>query len=471
MKQFILGTDSDFVDLERRANRKCIAFRDQEMPPGSNPPRARIGFEVAPQTGEAVLLVDHGVSYNGPSRDVREWLVSGEKRFQQFGDLQRWICGELASCYASSRAANQTIGISNIATRATAQDLTDVDAVRDGIRDLDHPLFVDETLLFERLQRVVLGQNAALKSLSAMIARHCARRRPSRPAVALAVGPSGVGKTRTAEMLARLLNELDDGDAGYGFLRLDMSEYQEAHRVSQLIGAPQGYVGHGEGSQLLDSLRSNRRTIVLFDEIEKAHSSILRVLMNAMDAGRLSTAARSADGHQIDCRYAVFVFTSNLDTKDILAELDSRRAYENRSVVDDVCRRRLHAVGIAPEIIGRIGRFLVFRPLNAETRAEIVALAVAEIADEYGLDVAQVAPSAIIELMRMARTQNFGARPERHLIDEELGGVFAAAARRSPSGQVKVAGPPFECVAVDPASRRPNSETEQNNNEGDQTQE
>src|SRR5205807_2293117 len=104
--------------------------------------------------------------------------------------------------------------------------------------------------------------------------------------VVFAVGPSGVGKTRTAEAMAQVLREVDEDNEAYQFLRLDMTEYQEAHRVSQLIGAPQGYIGHGEGSQLIDALRANRRTIVLFDEIEKAHPAILRVLMNAMDAGR-----------------------------------------------------------------------------------------------------------------------------------------------------------------------------------------
>ena len=98
------------------------------------------------------------------------------------------------------------------------------------------------------------------------------------------------GKTKTVEVLAEILSELHS-DGEYQYLRLDMSEYQEAHRVSQLIGAPQGYVGHGESSQLLDALRSSSKTIVLFDEIEKAHPAILKVLMNAMDAGRLSSAS------------------------------------------------------------------------------------------------------------------------------------------------------------------------------------
>ena len=203
-------------------------------------------------------------------------------------------------------------------------------AVQEGIRDLHKPLYLDEEVLFQQLHKRILGQDDALKGLAAVMVRHLARQRPARPAVIFAVGPSGVGKTRTAEVMAQVLREFDDENNGYQFLRLDMTEYQEAHRVSQLIGAPQGYIGHGDGSQLADSLRANPRTIVLFDEIEKAHSAILRVLMNAMDAGRLSTAARSADGREIDCRHAVFMFTSNMDAKSILDELQSRSAFGNR---------------------------------------------------------------------------------------------------------------------------------------------
>jgi len=245
--------------------------------------------------------------------------------------------------------------------------------------------------------------------------------------------------------MAQVLREFDDDDNGYQFLRLDMTEYQEAHRVSQLIGAPQGYIGHGEGSQLLDALRANPRTIVLFDEIEKAHPSILRVLMNAMDAGRLSTASRSANGREVDCRQAVFMFTSNLDAKDILDELESRTAFGNRAVEDEVCRRRLHAAGVAPEIVGRIGRFLVYRILSPEIRAEIVALAISDVAEEYGLRVAYIEPTVIVELMQKARSQSFGVRPERFLIDDLLGGAFAKTAKQGASGPIVVVGPPFDC--------------------------
>ena len=115
------------------------------------------------------------------------------------------------------------------------------------------------------------------------------------------------------------------------------------------------------------------------------------------------------------------------------------------AIEDEVCRRRLHAGGIAPEIVGRIGRFLVFRPLSPETRAEIIALGIAEVGEEYGLTISYVEPSVIVDLMQKVRSSNFGVRPERFLIDDLLGGAFAKAASQDKTKPVRVVGPPYEC--------------------------
>ena len=444
MRQFLNGSDAAFRELEERANWACIRFQGQEMPPGSDPSSANIAFEVEERSGSARLLVSTGIRYSGTSQAVREWLETGAKESPSFPVLIEWMRGPLAAAFDSRSAESGESSGGGNSSRGSSE-LTDMSAVHDAIREIHRPLYLDEDRLFEQLRGLVLGQDDALKTLAAVMVRHCARPRPARPAVAFAVGPSGVGKTRTAECLALAIRELDTSDGGYQFLRLDMTEYQEAHRVSQLIGAPQGYVGHGEGSQLLDALRANPRTIVLFDEIEKAHPAILRVLMNAMDAGRLSTASRSSSGRDIDCRHSVFIFTSNLDAKEVLDELESRQAFGDRAVEDEVCRRRLHAGGVAPEIVGRIGRFLVYRSLSPETRAEIMALAVAEVAQEYGLQVAYVQPEVIVSLMEKSRSQSFGVRPERFLIDDILGGAFAKAAQEQVPNPVDVAGPPYEC--------------------------
>ena len=444
MYQFLTGSDADYLTLEKMAKGKCIRFKDQDMPPGARPPKAHVGFEINKKTQNAKLLVSRGVSYQGENSSVLAWIQQGEKTFSDFGSLKKWIKVELAGVYEVVNNSEITAEDSGLPIRQTSESLTDLSSVKARLRQSEG-VYLDEDDLLIRLKRYVIGQDNALKTLAAMIVRHLAHIRPLSPAVIFAIGPSGVGKTRTAKAAFQVLREVCDENNRYQFLRLDMSEYQESHRVSQLIGAPQGYVGHGEGSQLVNTLRANPCTIVLFDEIEKAHPSILRVLMNAMDAGRLSTASCSLTGHQVDCRYAIFMFTSNLDAKSILDELDSRNAYGNRVIEDEVCRRRLHAAGIAPEIVGRIGRFLVYQHITEDTRADILTLAISEVAGEYGLQIAHIEPDVIVELLRKVRSQNFGVRPERFLIDDLLGGAFVKAAKQGYMDSIAIDGPPFVC--------------------------
>ena len=448
MRQFINGSNSNWKQLEHQATGKCIRFRDQEMPSGSIPCQAHVGFEIDPRSQAAILYVQYGVKYPGQNRELQKWFQIGEKRFANFSNLQSWINQELGPTYNTLPASSNDFTTSNL------ENLTDLDAIHKKVQKCEKLPFLNKNDLFKGLFRRVRGQDSALRKLSSSIVRHFARLYPTRPEVLFAVGPSGVGKTRTAESLPAVLRELNTNDTGYQFLRLDMSEYQEAHRVSQLIGAPQGYVGYDDGSQLVDTLRANPRSIVLFDEIEKAHPAILRLLMNAMDAGRLSTATRSSLDRNVDCRHAVFIFTSNLDAKEILDELDSRKAFSNRAVEDDICRRRLYSTGFAPEIVGRIGRFLVFRHLSSETRAEIITLAIVEVAAEYGIEVSYVNPGIIVDLMKQIRYRNFGVRPERFLIDDFLGEAFVKAAKKEIHNPVKVVGPPYRCESCQIANGR-----------------
>jgi ATP-dependent Clp protease ATP-binding subunit ClpB len=398
-----------------------------------------VGFEIDPNTRTAILYVQYGVAYRGNNEELRSWFQTGEKRFQAFRLLKHWIRSQLVSAYSVASRSTEVKG---------PKELTDIQAVRNKFQETYRPLFLSEDKLFGELSRLVRGQSTALRVLAGQMRRHCARRKPSRPTTLFALGPTGVGKTRTDECLAKVLPRAKTEDSNYGFVRIDMAEYQESYRVSQLIGSPQGYVGYGEGSVLIDALTANPRTVVLFDEIEKAHPAILRTLMNAMDAGPLSTAARANGSRKIDCRYAIFFFTSNLEAKDIMAELEERNGFGRSEVEDEVCRRRLRASGIAPEIIGRIGRFLVFCPLPPEARAEIIALAIAEIAAEYGLKVQRIAPSVIISVLKKVRIDNFGVRPGRYFIDDLLGGIFAETSARQIQEAVEVLGPPFRCERV-----------------------
>ena len=438
MKQFLNPENPAFVELEEKARGACIRFRNLELPTGCTPRHADIGFEIDRTTGSSRLYIQRGIQYDGSIEDIRNWVLSGQIGFASFADLKRWLNNEIGRGFV----VHLPVCTDNHQCQPVSS-LTDMDAVLKSVqRQSQHALLKEDDLL-SGLSTAVKGQERPLRILASAVARHSAKKHPRRPLVLFAVGPTGVGKTKTAEVLAGLLPAGQDQELkGYQFLRLDMSEYQEAHRVSQLIGSPQGYIGHGEGSQLLDTLQTNPQTIVLFDEIEKAHPAILRLLMNAMDAGRLTSPVRTGGKYIIDCSRAIFLFTSNLGADAILEEHEDS-GIDNFQKEDSVCRKQLLKAGIAPEIIGRIARFLVYRHLSDGTRAEIMALTITEVAHEYGISIKYIEPSVLITLLERQGSDAYGARISRYLIDEELGEVFAKAIKSSVSPPVIIQGPPF----------------------------
>jgi hypothetical protein len=370
------------------------------------------------------------------------WHMLIERLLSAGGSVHRstWSAEDPVDDQDEHGAASGQIDLADGPRRV--ENLTDLAEVRRRVQDPDGDRYLDPTALYQTLSTAVRGQDEALRTLSQRATLHVARKAPRRPATVFAVGPTGVGKTKTAEELAGALSRV-----GYGYCRLDMAEYQERHRVSQLLGAPQGYLGYGDGSQLVDALLAHPRTVVLFDEIEKAHPEVLRALMNAMDAGRLSTAAPAADnGREIDCRRAIFIFTSNLDATGIQRDLETRQGFGDPLVVNEVCRSRLRAAGIAPELIGRISEFLVFRPLTVETRAEIMALVIAAVAQDYGLAVEHIEPAVIASLLGRAESGSLGVRPDEYLVDSLLGPAFAQSAAAGWQTVEVRAGPPYACL-------------------------
>lgn len=438
MRQFIDGSPASWDNLEQRARRACVVFADCGLPPGCTPATARIGFEIGP-SGGATLYVDRGVSYDGSSSSVRTWLDAGEMRFTSMTRLREWVRAELGPLFAATNrpARPQPPAL-------MPDQLTDLDAVR-ATADAHLPVLMSEDVLFGELSTRVYGQDDALRVVARRIARHVRRSHPRRPATLFAVGPTGVGKTRTAEALAEALGTLLDGRWS-SLVRLNMNEYQERHRVSQLLGAPPSYIGYGDGTVLIDRLVAQPESVVLFDEIEKAHPDILVTLMSAMDAGELCSPAPAAHGRAVDCRRAVFFFTSNIDVSEAMAELD--QAANPAESADVTCRRHLAASGIKSELIGRISAFPVFRPLSERARAEIATAAVARVAAEYGLTVVRVAPDIISDIVGRPYG-NLGARPDEYYIDDMLGPEFARyAAERGEASVCVEAKPEPTCVAA-----------------------
>ena len=205
--------------------------------------------------------------------------------------------------------------------------------------------------LEERLHERVVGQDEAVEAVSNAIRRsRSGLGDPDRPIGSfLFLGPTGVGKTELARTLAALL--FDDERA---MVRIDMSEYMERHSVSRLIGAPPGYVGYEEGGQLTEAVRRRPYSVVLLDEIEKAHADVFNVLLQVLDDGRLT----DGQGRTVDFRNAILIMTSNVGSEVIFAESDPERMRER---VEDVLRGTFR-----PEFLNRIDETVIFHRLGRE---------------------------------------------------------------------------------------------------------
>ncbi|RMH04423.1 MAG: AAA family ATPase [Planctomycetota bacterium] len=271
--------------------------------------------------------------------------------------------------------------------------------------------------LEERLRRRVVGQDHALAAVADTVRRSRAGLQDAaRPLGSfLFLGPTGVGKTELSKALAEELF----GDER-AMVRIDMSEYQEKHSVSRLIGAPPGYVGHEEGGQLTEAVRRQPYTVVLLDEVEKAHPDVFHTLLQVLDDGRLT----DSQGRTVDFRNAILILTSNLGGALGVtpAAGDADEAWERRY-------REAARSHFRPEFLNRIDEIVVFRPLGRETLDAILGLqldrAAARLRQAHGLGL-EVTPAARAFLGERGFDPDFGARPLRRVLERELLSPLAA---------------------------------------------
>ena len=281
--------------------------------------------------------------------------------------------------------------------------------------------------LDKTLEKRVIGQEEAIQALSKAVKRgRVGLKDPARPIGSfLFLGPTGVGKTELSKALAEALfgNEKD-------MIRVDMSEYMEKHSVSKMIGSPPGYVGHEDGGQLSEKVRRNPYSVILFDEIEKAHPDVFNILLQVLDDGHIT----DSQGRKVDFRNTVIIMTSNAGAKAIIEpkklgftqQEDQKADYKRMkaNVMDEV--KQL----FRPEFLNRIDEIIVFHPLNEDNMKKIVGLMCKEVvqrAKEQLEIILVVRDSVKKHIVETGSDKKYGARPLRRAVQSQLEDKLAEA--------------------------------------------
>ena len=267
----------------------------------------------------------------------------------------------------------------------------------------------------ERLGQRVIGQKAAITAVANAVRRaRSGLQDPNRPIGSfIFLGPTGVGKTETARALAEFL--FDDENA---MVRIDMSEYMEKHTVARLLGAPPGYVGYDEGGQLSEAVRRRPYSVVLFDEIEKAHPDVFNVLLQVLDDGRLT----DGQGRTVDFKNTIVIMTSNLGSP-IIQEyfLDGRNSASSRQAMEDKVMAELKR-HFRPEFLNRVDDIIIFQSLDEAELARIVDIQLGTVAKRLAAQnlTLEVDAAAKRLLAKEGYDPQFGARPLRRAVQDAL---------------------------------------------------
>jgi len=274
-------------------------------------------------------------------------------------------------------------------------------------------------LMEEELKKFIIGQDEAIEAISKAVRRaRAGLKDPRRPIGSfIFLGPTGVGKTELTKALARFMFGSEDA-----LIQLDMSEFMERHTVSRLVGAPPGYIGYEEAGQLTEAIRRRPYSIIVFDEIEKAHPEAPNMLLQIMEEGHLS----AAKGHKVDFRNAIIIMTSNVGADLIKRQtglgfqLARNEAIEEQAAYTEMRKKLLDSLKrvFRPEFINRLDSVIVFRALSREDIHHIVSLELDKVGERLQENEIKLtaSPAALDRLAEEGYDPEMGARPLRRVI-------------------------------------------------------
>jgi ATP-dependent Clp protease ATP-binding subunit ClpB len=333
---------------------------------------------------------------------------AAELKFGKLTELQRQL-----EAIEKKLSDTQTSGKSLLREEVTESDIAEIISKWTGIPVLKLVQSEMQRLLTleDELHDRVIGQEEAVTAVADAIQRSRAGLAdPNRPIASfIFLGPTGVGKTELAKALAAYLFDTEDA-----MVRIDMSEYMEKHAVSRLIGAPPGYVGYDEGGQLTEAVRRRPYSVILFDEIEKAHPDVFNVMLQILDDGRVT----DSQGRTVDFKNAIIIMTSNIGSQYILdVAADDDRYEEMRSRVMEAMRSQFR-----PEFLNRVDELIIFHGLKKSELRNIVKLQIARLAKrlsdrKMALKMADAALDFIVEV---GYDPVYGARPLKRAIQREV---------------------------------------------------
>ena len=314
----------------------------------------------------------------------------------------------------------------------TSEDIAEVVSMWTGVPVMQIAQAESERLLQmeEDLEKHIIGQDEAIQAISKAVRRaRAGLKDPRRPIGSfMFLGPTGVGKTELTKALARFMFGSEEA-----LIQLDMSEFMERHTVSRLVGAPPGYVGYEEAGQLTEALRRRPYSIVVFDEVEKAHPEAHNMLLQIMEEGHLSDAR----GRKVDFRNAIVVMTSNIGADMIKRQtslgfsLMQDEEIEEKLAYDEMRKKLMDSLKrvFRPEFINRLDSVIVFRALSMDDIKEIVKLELDKVAErlkEHDISLV-AAPEALVKLAEMGYDREMGARPLKRVIQQKVEDVLSDA--------------------------------------------